>query len=374
METKQNMTERQTEGPIIKFNAEDFQVNEIPEEGVKEAKNRSKGKYGVFLLEKRNIDMMRAVRWIASELRIPQKFISFSGTKDKKALTKQYISIKGKYSRELELRKKDGAYVRVERVGFMDKPISLGDHDSNEFKITIRNLDESFSIPEGFNWNSIPNYFHNQRFGIQGNNHVIGERIIRGNYKEAWMLAKKQKSGSNAVNVEEESKENSINALRGINRKLAGLYVSAFQSYIFNNAIAEWIKDSFNHFLVDYNAGELAFINEKVKKGIENQKVMLPGFGFESKGEIGRYIQDEMKKMDIGPRDFIIRQLPRLSAEAVERNVYIDVKEAKKPILDKDECFKGKKKLILDFGLGKGSYATIVIAALCRRAPVELKR
>lgn len=369
MKTKQNIPK----APVIKYKPDDFKVFELGSEEIEQGKRKERGQYGLFLLEKKNVDMMKAIKWIASELRIPQKFVSFSGTKDKKALTKQYISIKSKYNKEFEIQKKDGAYVRIERVGFTDKPISLGTHDINRFRITVRNLDDSFCINERFSWNNIPNYFHNQRFGIQGNNHIIGEYIIRGEYKKAWMLAKEQKSGKKKGKIDEESKENSINSLRRMNRKLAGLYVSAFQSYIFNKAVSNWIRGRFNHFWVEYNAGELAFIKEESGR-INNQKVMLPGFGFELNGEIGRYIQEEMEKLKIEPRDFIIRQLPRLSAEAVERDLFIEVNQAKNPILEKDECFKGKKKLILDFGLGKGSYATIVIAALCREAPVEFKR
>ena len=99
----------------IKEKPKDFLVNEITN-----IKLIEKGEYSIFLLKKTNYTTENAVQTIAKKLKIPRKFISYAGNKDKIAITTQYISIKNSRMKELKL--KD---MELELKGYSDKPISL---------------------------------------------------------------------------------------------------------------------------------------------------------------------------------------------------------------------------------------------------------
>ena len=74
----------------IKQKPEDFLVKEIPDYELDE-----NGIYAYFWLTKKNFTTVDAIRTIANKLDIMMKRIGFAGSKDKIALTKQVISIRG---------------------------------------------------------------------------------------------------------------------------------------------------------------------------------------------------------------------------------------------------------------------------------------
>ena len=72
----------------IKQKTEDFKVEEIT--NVQPGK---KGDYSLWWMTKENITTDDATRKIAGKLGIKERFIGYAGAKDKKAITKQLISI-----------------------------------------------------------------------------------------------------------------------------------------------------------------------------------------------------------------------------------------------------------------------------------------
>jgi tRNA(Glu) U13 pseudouridine synthase TruD len=118
-----------------------------------------------------------------------------------------------------------------------------------------------------------------------------------------------------------------IGALRCLPRKLLLLFVHAYQSYLWNKAAM-----------------------------LSAEKILpIVGFGTEVKDDITKQILAEEA---LKPSDFVIRELPEVSAEGSERAVWADAKDLKVGQLEPDEFFTGKKKVILEFFLPKGSYAT----------------
>ena len=71
----------------------DFIVEEIPNIRVTQEIDDQ----AIFLLEKKEIDTYNAVNSIAKKLHIPPSEIGYAGLKDKRALTRQYISIPTHY-------------------------------------------------------------------------------------------------------------------------------------------------------------------------------------------------------------------------------------------------------------------------------------
>ena len=75
-------------GGVIRKSPEDFVVEEIFDEDHYEG-----GRYLVVEVEKRDWDTHKLVREIARALRISQRRISFAGTKDRRAVTRQRMAI-----------------------------------------------------------------------------------------------------------------------------------------------------------------------------------------------------------------------------------------------------------------------------------------
>ena len=87
---------------------------------------------------------------------------------------------------------------------------------------------------------------------------------------------------------------------------------------------------------------------------MKKQEEIIPivGFGVDP-NEITKEI---MKEEEITQRDFIIRQIPELSAEGTQRNMFCEVKKL--------EIKKKGNDVLLKFFLPKSCYATVFIDQL----------
>ena len=71
-----------------------------------------------------------------------------------------------------------------------------------------------------------------------------------------------------------------------------------------------------------------------------------------------------LMKERITPRDFIIPQMPELSEEGTERNLFMFVSNLHLSNAKPDERNPQKYKIVTSFSLEKGSYATELIKYL----------
>ena len=91
----------------------------------------------------------------------------------------------------------------------------------------------------------------------------------------------------------------------------------------------------------------------------------LVGFGTRlGDDKISKTLQRLIAKEKITQRDFIIRQMPELSSEGAERDLFFSSNKLKASEAELDDLNKGARKVKLEFELGKGSYATIVVKRL----------
>ncbi len=334
----------------IKQIPEDFIVKEITGTELKDS-----GNYTYFILKKKNYTTEKAVSAIAHYLKTDRKNIGYAGSKDKNALTEQFISIKGQIKKE-NINLKD---IELIYKGKSDERISLGDLKGNEFIITVRNLNEKEIKLTSI---QIPNYFDEQRFSK--NNAEIGKSILKKDFKKAVDLILDNYS-KEKNNFEKDVKEyisrlpnDFIGAIKKVPKKIRMMYVHAFQSLIFNKTIAELIMSETKEYKkVDYSNGFFVFPD----KELNNIKIPIIGFGTEFKDKKIKDISSALlKKEGITLRDFIVRGMPELASEGDERDMFIKVKKLSIKT-DDDELNKSKKKCIISFTLPKGSYATIAI-------------
>ncbi len=257
-------------GGHLREEAEDFIVEEEPSGPWGHA-----GKYLILRLTKRNWEQQRLVKEIARALGISHRRISWAGTKDRNAVTSQYISIQGLEPDAVErIALPD---VRLELVGRSDHAIALGELKGNRFRIRIRDCDPSDlagrvdevtrAALSGF-----PNYVGIQRFGVlRPVTHLVGERILRGDLEGAVLTYLGATFPAEPAGVREAREgflkdrdvkeairrypvrltferamlhyldgrpDDYVGALKALPPRLLSMFVSAFQSFLFNTLLS----------------------------------------------------------------------------------------------------------------------------------------
>ena len=303
----------------IKDKPEDFIVKEVSviEPGME-------GNFSYFIMKKKDINTIDAVQRIADFLKLPNKHIGFAGNKDKKAVTEQYISVPAGHEKRLAGFKSKG--IELEFAGKGQHRISLGDLKGNNFEIISRECSR-----EPRKLGSFINYFGEQRFSE--NNIKMGRYILKGKLEKAAMINREKE----VLEHLRKYPKDYVGALKKLPKKLLTLYINAYQSYLWNMAVKEYLK----------KAGKDGFDKDL--------SVEVIGFGTEFKHsrikEIYRYIIDKEK---IILRDFIVRRMPELSSEGDTRKVSVEPENLKIERID-------KKTYKLSFFLPKGCYATELI-------------
>lgn len=152
----------------LKTYAEDFVVEEVYE-----PEFSNDGEFFWLWIEKRGIDTPWLAKQLAQLLEVHPKAVTWSGLKDRHALTSQWfcVHMPGKPRPNWKISGESWDIRRVERHR---KKLRIGTHRYNRFKLRLRNFDGDpeavkatvRSISEG----GLPNYFGPQRWGKNGSN------------------------------------------------------------------------------------------------------------------------------------------------------------------------------------------------------------
>lgn len=313
-----------------------YKLKQIPEDFiVKEVTDRKFTEEGIYLvcsMTKKNYNTEDAIRTICRALKVIRKNVSYAGTKDRNAITHQYISFfKGREERIKDLQLKD---ISLEVVGRTNSPLSLGDLKGNNFEITVRNIEVPPKKLDKF-----PNFYDSQRFSE--NNVEVGRRIVKKDFKGACEILQEDRVYGDLIKNElEKSNKNYSTAIRQLPSKILLLYTHAYQSYIWNKTVEA--------------------LGDKVP-----EKVPLIGFGTDlDESDTSKAIKKIMEDEKITFRDFIIREIPEASLEGTDRNTYMKIENLEISQLEEDELNKDKKKILVKFFLEKGAYATMAIKHL----------
>ena len=255
---------------------EDFLVEEIPL--IK--KGGTSGPFLICRLTKTNWELGHAIKEIAKRLGISHRRIGWAGTKDRNAITRQWISLYNVTAEQVA-----GIHladIMLEPLGQANESLSLGDLLGNHFDIVIRDaepvdLEQRVHAINTTVSGGIPNYFGLQRFGAtRPVTHLVGEWILKGDYEQAVMTYVGLAFDGEAEHVREirtafsetrdikaalsdlppqMSYERAMlhylyshptdygGALLELPPKLLSMFVSAFQSYLFNCALSRRFDD-----------------------------------------------------------------------------------------------------------------------------------
>ena len=146
-----------------------------------------------FRLYKENRDTAEAIQSLARCLRIPPKSFSTCGTKDRRGITVQSVSV---YRISIETMKRailhpswDNA-VRVSHFEYKSYPNKIGRSGGNRFSICLRRIDPNFSdehinaLFDQLKSKGFLNYYGLQRFGTRKvRTHHVGGLLMAQNWK-----------------------------------------------------------------------------------------------------------------------------------------------------------------------------------------------
>ncbi len=350
----------------IKKNPEDFKVEEVtPEKKVLEIDKEhsfdeaTEGDQLICKLVKKNWEQNKAIKKISNVLHFSRKRIGYAGTKDKRALTSQRISIYGANSDQIKkLKVKD---IEIQPLRYSEERVTLGDLWGNRFTIKIE-VDEKTSLNPK---EKIPNYFGHQRFGkTRPITHLVGKALVKEDPEEAVKIyltkvfeeesedAKKARKWLRNNWEDKPFKEalkeypdylgyertllhhlaeyprDFINAIRKLPKNLQLMFPHAYQSYLFNQ-----------------------YLDKVRDKDIVEEEGPIYGYETEIKNE---YEKEVLEENDLELKDFKVKCLPEMSEEGKRRKLYIDLEDLE--VLEKSE-----KHYLLRFSLPKGSYATVAL-------------
>ena len=124
--------------------------------------------------------------WLAEQLArfagLHPRNVSFSGRKDKYAVTEQWIGLHmpGKQEPDWSAFQVPGA--EILRVMRHNKKLRTGTHKANQFELILRRLSDPDAVVDRLPKlaGGVPNYFGEQRFGNQDGNLRLGERMLEG--------------------------------------------------------------------------------------------------------------------------------------------------------------------------------------------------
>jgi tRNA pseudouridine13 synthase len=164
-------------GGAIKSAPEDFEVEEIPA-----YEPTGQGDFLYLWIEKRDMGAEYFNRQIAKRLDIASSEIGAAGLKDRRAVTRQWISLPANV--EPKLAQLDGDGMKVLRVSRHANKLRAGHLHGNRFRVLIRNPAADAArlaeIVERIHRHGLPNYYGPQRFGKDGETLHLGLALLRG--------------------------------------------------------------------------------------------------------------------------------------------------------------------------------------------------
>ncbi len=364
-------------GGAIKREPEDFLVEEITPDGVilELGKNQSfqseEGEYTHFTLEKRNWDTMRAAKAVARACNVSHTRIKYAGTKDRRSISAQRMSIWKTGDEAL-------AKVKLKDITLRDfsrspEPVNLGTLQGNRFTVLVRNVcgdaDERAKSIAAELGGKTPNFFGTQRFGLRLNNHLVGKHVLRGEFEDAVReivcgtgdepeQATKERDllranwgpdgfkhafnefpnylgfEKSVLNQLMKSPTDYIGALRELPKKLRWMFVHAYQGYVFNLALSEYLK-----------------------RGDVPEELPMAGHSI-ALDDVSRGI---LEREGMEPKNFRVGPMPEMTVEGLPRKSMAEFGGFEVTGFNESE-----RNLWVRFTLPPGSYATMLLRELMK--------
>ncbi len=380
----------------LKQEPDDFQVEELT--GVTAAD----GPFAFYRLDKAGWSTPDALAAIRRRWKVDVRRLSYGGLKDRHARTSQYLTIHHGPRRGLTHHT-----VTLHYLGQVPSPYTSADIRANRFRITLRNLppaarDALEARLAQVAAQGVPNYFDDQRFGsVAGpGGEFIARHLVRGQFEEALRLAltapyehdrpaqKKEKEtlrrlwgdwerlkaelprshARSLVDYLRQHPGDFRGAVARLRPELRGLYLSAYQSYLWNRLLARWLGEQVGPERwrpVKLRLGTLPFhhdLDEAALARLRGLELPLPTARWKPADDDPRLplVEAVLAQEGLALRDLQVRGVRELFFSRGERAA-LCLPEGLRAEWGDDERHARMLRLLLHFDLARGSYATLVV-------------
>lgn len=381
--------------------AEDFEVTEVANVVL------TGGPQACYRLQKRGIGTPEAIDQILRKWGLQRRAISYGGLKDRHAITNQYVTIRNGPRKNLRLQ-----HLHLEYLGQSPQPFGPGDIQGNRFRLVLRSMNSSsveaaLTAVADARRTGIPNYFDEQRFGsVTAEGEFIAAAWMKGDYERTlWLTFAAPSRFDRPADREQKeilrqhwgdwafckaalarSHRRSIitfladrpGDFRGawgrVRQDLRSLYLSAFQSYLWNQLLIAALRstcpaESLRE--VPSRLGPLPFFHDLPSaQWLQLRELQLPLPTARQKLEPGP--SQELVDRVLGELGWTLRELrvkyPRDSFLSKGWRAAVVPLPEIAAVSEADELDPGKLKLVLQFQLPRGSYATILVKRITAAA------
>jgi tRNA pseudouridine13 synthase len=339
----------------FKQSPRDFVVEEIPL-----YEFSGEGEHLILFIRKKNLATTEMIGKIARYLGIKNKEIGYAGLKDKHAMTKQYISLHRKYEEAMDAF--EDKEIKIISKTYHNNKIRIGHLKGNRFYIRLKKVNPTSAKKidqalKNIKKQGMPNFFGYQRFGNDGNNHILGEKLAKGEARER-------------------------------NPRVKKLLINAYQSHLFNLWLSRRLE--INSLVSSFEASELeALLNmpnneiQKMKKQKHPFK-LINGDVIEHypHGRLFEFLGDEedierFEARGVSPTGLLPGKKARIAsmeARVIEKEYddAINADGARRYAWVWPTDIEGRFNQVeaqyeLNFTLPKGSYATVLIEEIAKR-------
>lgn len=383
---------------------EDFQVDELSQVTPKS------GPFALYRLTKQSIGTPEVINSVVDRWKIPRRRISYGGLKDRHALTTQFVTVHHGPKKPMAQKS-----FELEYLGQVNRAFMASDIDGNRFAITLRDMsveevDRAQAAAEAVRRDGLPNYFDDQRFGSLGySGEWIAKEWCQGNWERTLWLAladphpddrssdKKQKAilrdlwgrWVECKQALDRSHRRSIvtfladkeaagkmidfrGAFCNLNVDLRGLYLSAFQSALWNRMLTRRLKqNAAPESIIPFNlkSGPACFVTSFLSESdpdpppLEEELPLPSARGKLEEGPTLDLIHEIVAEEGLEKRQLRVKYPRDSFFSKSSRRTVIAVPDLEVQSAD-DELYPGRNKVKLVFELPRGSYATILVKRL----------
>ncbi len=408
-------------GGRLKRYAEDFVVEEISNH----PPQADGGRYVVAKVTATNWEMNRLVRQISRSLGISRNLVHFAGTKDKRAVTSQLMTMEADAQavRDLHIHQ-----VLIEDVYTSNKRLNIGDLVGNRFQVKVRDTvlqgeelrSEALATKAQLDQvGGFPNFFGLQRFGsVRPITHLVGREIVRNDMEGAvmWYVGNpnedENEEAQEARRRLQETRDfeealhtfpskltfertvigylvrnpgDYVGAIRVLPGNLQMMFVHAYQSYMFNRILSERLRRGMpldrplvgdvvlpadRNGLPDHD--KYVPVTDQnldlVQKHVRERKAFVSGvlFGQDSvfsTGQMGEIERSVVESEGLKLQDFKVPEIPECNSRGSRRELLSHYKDL--------ELRVGESELDVSFTLGKGCYATVLLRELMKSGMLD---
>ncbi|MFO0802424.1 MAG: tRNA pseudouridine(13) synthase TruD [Gemmataceae bacterium] len=393
----------------LKQQPEDFRVEELTD-----AQPEGRGEFAFYRLDKTGWTTPDAINAIRRRWNIDWPRVSYGGLKDRHAITSQHLTIFRGPERDITVDK-----VKLAYLGRLAEPFTAADIRANRFTLVLRSLsaqdlDRAEHAIREVQRAGLPNYFDDQRFGSVGDaNEFVAKEMVFGRFDRALWLAlaapyehdrseaKREKQllrekwgdwsalkaalpkghARSIIDYLATHPTDQKGAVARLRPELQGLYLSAYQSELWNRMLAAWLDRKFgsdNLCGVAMKRGRVPApvrVPDDLHGEWEQLELPLPSARLKPDDDApwAKLVDDVLAAEGLTLPEMRIKGMQKPFFSRGERAGCVRP-ENLGSLGENDEKHRTRKKLTLRFDLPRGSYATMLVKRITAVSPADRGR